>query len=113
MSSRTRQNRLRKPGVAAVKRPARFDRQAEHRRVRRAAQAELRQLAEPEDHALTRPVHTSEKVDPSEQMYIAASQGWGDETRRKFKVWKTKSWKRRSLHRAQRAASYERLLKSV
>lgn len=113
MSSRTRQNRLRKPGVAGVNRPARLDRRAEHRRVRRAAHVELRQLEEPEDHALTRPVNTSEKVDPSERMHTAASEGWGDETRRKFKVWKTKSWKRRSLQRAERAASYQKLLKSV
>ncbi len=60
---------------------------------------ELATLAEPEDHALPRPVHTSMKVDPLERP--EASVG-----RRRFKVWKTKAWKRRSIQRAQRAAAY-------
>ncbi len=105
MSVRTRQNRQRKPGVAAVNRPARFDRRVEHRRVRRAAQVELNRLVEPEDHALPLPVHTSTKADPSERPEASV-------TRRRFKVWKTKDWKRRSTLRAQRAATYQALLKS-
>ena len=105
MSVRTRQNRRRKPGVAAVNRPARFDRRVEHRRVRRAAHVELSTLAEPEDHALPRPVHTSIKVDPSERPEASVS-------RHRFKVWKTKDWKRRSNLRAQRAATYQALLKA-
>lgn len=104
MSVRTRQNRQRKPGVSAVNRPARFDRRVEHRRVRRAAQVELSQLAEPEDHALPLPVRTSAKVDPSERPEVAVS-------RRRFKVWKTKDWKRRSAMRAERAAHYQALIK--
>lgn len=105
MSVRTRENRRRKPGVAAVNRPARFDRRVEHRRVRRAAHVELSQLVEPEDLALPRPVHTSAKVDPQERPETAVK-------RRRFKVWKTKDWKRRSTNRAERAATYEALLKS-
>ncbi len=99
MSVRTRENRRRKPGFGAVNRPPRFDRQVEHRRVRRAAQVALSQMAETEDHALPRPVHTSLKSDPSERPEPAVS-------RRRFKVWKTKAWKRRSNDRAQRAAQY-------
>ncbi|MEM7322753.1 MAG: hypothetical protein AAF531_06685 [Actinomycetota bacterium] len=105
MSVRTRQNRRRKPGVASVHRPARFDRRVEHRRVRRAAHVELARLAEPEDHALPLPVHTSFKADPSDRPEATI-------TKRRFKVWKTKDWKRRSTVRAQRAASYQALLKA-
>ncbi|MEM7275618.1 MAG: hypothetical protein AAF547_21255 [Actinomycetota bacterium] len=91
--------------MAAVNRPPAFDRRVEHRRVRRAAQVELNQLAEPEDHALPRPVNTSTKADPAERPEAVVS-------RRRFKVWKTKEWKRRSSVRAERAASYEALLKA-
>jgi hypothetical protein len=105
MSVRTRQNRRRKPGVAAVNRPPRFDRRVEHRRVRRAAHVELSTLAEPEDHALPRPVHTSFKADPAERPEAGV-------TKRRFKVWKTKDWKRRSRQRAERAATYQALLKA-
>ncbi len=106
MSSRTRSNRLRKPGAAAVNRPSRHQRQEEHRKVRRAAHTELRQLDEPDDLALPRPVHTSQKADPAERPMPMVKQ-------RRFKVWKTKGWKRRSALRAERAASYHDLVKSL
>ncbi len=106
MSVRTRENRRRRPGVAAVNRPARFDRRVEHRRVRRAAHVELSQMAEPEDHALPRPVNTSLKSDPLERP--EASVG-----RSRFKVWKTKEWKRRSAARAERAATYQAMLREI
>jgi hypothetical protein len=106
MSSRTRSNRLRKPGAASVHRPARFDRRIEHRRVRRAAQVELRTLAEPEDHALPLPVNTSRKSDPLDRPEPKVE-------RRRFKVWKTKGWKRRSIERAQRAQAYRQLVKGL
>lgn len=105
MSVRTRQNRSRKPGVSSVNRPARFDRRVEHRRVRRAAHVELGRLVEPEDHALPLPVHTSFKADPSERPEATVGS-------RRFKVWKTKDWKRRSAVRAERAASYQALQKA-
>ncbi|MEM9561862.1 MAG: hypothetical protein AAGA93_04550 [Actinomycetota bacterium] len=106
MSVRTRENRRRRPGVAAVNRPPRFDRRVEHRRVRRAAHVELSQMTEPEDLALPRPVHTSVKADPGDRPERSVS-------RRRFKVWKTKEWKRRSINRAERAAAYEALLKGA
>ncbi len=106
MSTRTRSNRLRKPGAAAVHKPGRFDRKVEHRRVRRAAQVELRNLAEQEDYALPRPVHTTRKVEPDERPDVEVK--W-----RRFKVWKTKGWKRRTNLRAERAASYHDLVKSL
>ena len=102
MSQRTRVNRGRNPGAGAMNKPARFDRQVEHRRVRRATHIELAMMDEPEDHALTRPVHTSMKADPLERPDPPA-------TGRRFKVWKTKAWKRRSNQRAERAAAYRQL----
>lgn len=106
MSSRTRSNRMRKPGAASVHRPASFDRRIEHRRVRRAAQVELRTLAEPEDHALTLPVRTTRKSDPQERPEPTVK-------RRRFKVWKTKGWKRRSNDRIQKAMAYQDLVKNL
>lgn len=74
--------------------------------MRRAAQVELRKLAEPEDHVITRPVHTSRKVDPDERPELEVK-------KQRFKVWKTKGWKRRSRQRAERAADYYQLVKSL
>ena len=67
---------------------------------------ELRKLAEQEDYALPRPVNTSRKVDPEERPDVEVK-------RRRFKVWKTKGWKRRKNLRAERAASYHELVKSL
>jgi len=102
MSQRTRANRVRKPGVASVNKPARYARQVEHRRVRRAAHIELATMDEPENHALPRPVHTSMKSDPHDRPEVRAKAP-------RFKVWKTKAWKRRKLERTQRAAAYKSL----
>jgi hypothetical protein len=62
-------------------------------------------MVEPEDLALPRPVNTSVKTDPSERPERVVG-------RRRFRVWKTKEWKRRSTSRARRAAQYEAFLKS-
>lgn len=62
-------------------------------------------MVEPEDLALPRPVHTSLKSDPGERPEAGVGSS-------RFKVWKTKDWKRRSAQRAQRAASYQALLKA-
>lgn len=63
-------------------------------------------MAEPEDHALPRPVHTSLKSDPGERPEAPVQSS-------RFKVWKTKDWKRRSANRAERAATYEALLRGA
>ena len=102
VSQRTRINRTSKPGVAAVNKPARFDRQVTNRRVRRAAHVELATIAETDNYALPLPVHTSMKADPAERPEI-------DVGKQRFKVWKTKAWKRRTSIRAQRAAAYRSL----
>lgn len=59
-------------------------------------------MAEPEDHALPRPVHTSMKADPLERPDVPVGPG-------RFKVWKTKAWKRRTNLRAEKAAAYRSL----
>jgi hypothetical protein len=59
-------------------------------------------MAEPDDYVLPVPVHTSMKTDPAERPEV-------DVGRRRFKVWKTKAWKRRTNVRAQRAAAYRSL----
>ena len=102
MSQRTRANRVRKPGVASVNKPARYARRVEHRKVRRAAHIELATMTEPEDHALPRPVHTSMKSDPHDRPETSAKST-------RFKVWKTKAWKRRKLERSHKAAAYKAL----
>ncbi len=106
MSTRTRQSRLRNPGAAAVHRPARYDRRKEHRKVRRAAHVELSQMIEPDDLALPRPVNTSMKADPAERPTVKVG-------KQRFKVWKTKSWKRRTQVRARRAAAYQELARDL
>jgi hypothetical protein len=55
-------------------------------------------MSEPEDHALPRPVHSSMKADPAERPEVPVKT-------RRFKVWKTKAWKRRTKQRARRAAA--------
>jgi hypothetical protein len=59
-------------------------------------------MSEPEDHALPLPVHSSMKADPAERPELAVR-------KRRFKVWKTKAWKRRTNQRAQRAAAMRSL----
>jgi len=59
-------------------------------------------LAEPEDYALPLVARASMKADPAERPEVTVS-------RRRFRVWKTKAWKRRTNLRAQRAAAYRAL----
>jgi hypothetical protein len=59
-------------------------------------------MDEPEDLTLPRPVHSTLKTDPAEKPDIPVA-------KRRFKVWKTKDWKRRTRTRAQRAAAYRSL----
>ncbi len=85
-----------------MNKPASFDRHVEHRRVRRAAHVELATMEEPDDLAYTLPVHTSMKADPAERPELLVGPG-------RFRVWKTKAWKRRANQRAERAAAYRAL----
>ena len=102
MSTRTRASRSKNPGAAATHKPARYDRRVEHRRVRRATHVELAQLDEYGDYTLPRPIHTSLKTNPEDRPEVQIK-------RSKFRVWKTKAWKRRSLNRAAKAAAYQEL----
>jgi hypothetical protein len=67
--------------------------------VRRAAHEQLAHVDEPDNLALPRPHHISEKVDPADRpAYEVRS--------RRFKVWKTRAWKRRTNQRQQRAQAW-------
>ena len=99
MCIRDRANKARTPGAAGVHKPAKFDRHVEHRKVRRAAHMALSQIDEPEDLALPRPHQLSEKVDPTEKTVPEIQ-------KRRFRVWKTRAWKRRSNERTQRAIAW-------
>ena len=59
-------------------------------------------LAEPEEYALPVLAHASMKADPAERPEISIGG-------HRFRVWKTKAWKRRTSQRAQRAAAYRSL----
>ena len=59
-------------------------------------------MDEPDDLAYTVPVHTSMKADPAERPELMIGG-------RRFRVWKTKAWKRRTSQRAERAAAYRAL----
>ena len=59
-------------------------------------------MEEPEDLTLPRPVHATVKTDPADRPDIPV-------TTRRFKVWKTKAWKRRTNERAQKAEAYRQL----
>lgn len=108
MSTRTRRNRSRVPGVASVHKPSRAQRRHEHARVRRETHVALSTVAEPEDLALPRPHHTAVRLEPVSRNEI------GDESKpKKFKVWKTKAWKRRKLERRQRAELEMRMFRQA
>ena len=98
MSTRTRRSRSQVPGVVSVHKPNRSQRRHEHARVRHETHIALSSLAEPDDLALPRPHPTAERLEPVNRDEVGNGDG-----HRKFKVWKTKAWKRRKLERRQRA----------
>jgi len=101
VSNRTLQNQLSKPWASSTKKPDRFNRRVEHKRVRRQTQVALSQMTEPEDLVLPRPVNTATDIEPSEKPPKAKA------NQKRFKVWKTKDWKRRSLARKRKALQYK------
>ncbi len=58
-------------------------------------------MAEPEDVALPRPHSTRVDIAPEDQVKVARTKS------NKFKVWKTKAWKRRTTERVRRAKLYQ------
>jgi hypothetical protein len=96
MSTRTRRNRSQLPGVASVHKPNRSQRRQEHQRVRHETNIALATFDEPEGLALPRPHHTAVRLEPVNRDEVH------EPSRPRFKVWKTKAWKRRKLERRQR-----------
>jgi hypothetical protein len=108
MSTRTRRSRSQVPGVVSVHKPNRSQRRQEHARVRHETHIALATVAEPEDLALPRPHHTSVRLEPINRDDVAESL-----ERPKFRVWKTKAWKRRKLERRQRAMMENQLFRQA
>jgi hypothetical protein len=108
MSTRTRRSRSQVPGVVSVHKPNRSERRQEHARVRHETHMALATVAEPEDLALPRPHHTAVRLEPVNRDEVAEAP-----ERRKFRVWKTKAWKRRKLERRQRALMEYQLLRQA
>jgi hypothetical protein len=104
MSTRTRRSRSQLPGVASVHKPNRSQRRQEHQRVRHETNIALHTFDEPDDLALPRPHHTAVRLEPVNRDDF-------DTSPRRFRVWKTKAWKRRKLERRQRAMMERRLLR--
>ncbi|MPZ51998.1 MAG: hypothetical protein GEU79_04565 [Acidimicrobiia bacterium] len=97
MATRARNNRNQIPGYDEL-RPSRDERQRERRRVRHATRQALNTVSaeDPEDleplpevrRSATSDTHAEEDTEP---------------TRNRFKVWKTKFWKRRNSYRDMKA----------
>jgi hypothetical protein len=86
MAKRSRNNRHQIPGYDES-RPSREERKQQHRQVRHAAHQMLHMIDDPEDlSGLPEPRRTRQHEAPP----VADSA-----TRNRFKVWKTKFWKRR------------------
>jgi len=101
MSTRTKQNHLSKPGVSSVNKPDRFTRKVSHKQIRRKTHVALSQLVEPDNMVLPKHVHSSVDVDPADKPSRKPVQ------RKRFKVWKTKAWKRRSTIRSNKAIRWQ------
>lgn len=97
MSNRHRRRRPNQPSIVP---PSRDERAGQHRKVRHKVHTDLHMLAlDPDaadDVALHRPRHTRIDVDPSEL------DGPSKPSTSRFRVWKTKAWKRRKLERQRR-----------
>ncbi len=88
MAKRSRQNRTSIPGYD--ERPSREDRRRQHRQVRHAAHQMLATVDDPDEISL--PEIRRNRV--REQVG-----GASEVERRRFRVWKTKFWKRRESYR--------------
>lgn len=109
MSTRTRRSRSQVPGVASVHKPNRYQRRQEHQRVRHETNIALQTFDEPDDLTLPRPHHTAVRLEPVSRDTADTA----DATTPKFRVWKTKAWKRRKHARYQRALQEHQLLREA
>lgn len=89
MARRSRENRHDIPGYDDS-RPSRQERRQRHRATRHAINQALHTFADPEEIVL--PEERRSRTDEG-------SNGQPGPTKRRFKVWKTKFWKRRAQHK--------------
>lgn len=95
MARRSRDHRRQIPGYDE-QRPSPEDRAREHRRVRHAANQQLRGVVDPDDLEPLPEVRRERVGEPRETEPTVE--------RRRFRVWKTKFWKRRDGYQDMKAA---------
>jgi hypothetical protein len=93
MAKRSREHRQDIPGYDES-RPTREERKQQHRATRHAANQILHTVEDPEDVVLP-----EERRTRSDETY----NGGGEPGKRRFRVWKTKFWKRRDEYRSRKA----------
>jgi len=93
MARRSREHRQEIPGYDES-RPTREERKKQHRANRHAANQMLHTLEDPEEIVLPEERRTRNND---------VSNGVGESGRRRFRVWKTKFWKRRDEYRSRKA----------
>ncbi|HUG08128.1 MAG TPA: hypothetical protein VMP13_04445 [Acidimicrobiia bacterium] len=93
MAKRSRENRQEIPGYDES-RPTREERKKRHRANRHAANQMLHTLEDPEEVVLPEERRTRTHD---------VSNGAGEPEKRRFRVWKTKFWKRRDEYRSHKA----------
>lgn len=94
MAKRSREHRQEIPGYDES-RPSREERKQQHRANRHAAHQQLHMADDPEDIVLPEERRTRKSE---------STVGPPEPGKRRFKVWKTKFWKRRDSYRDQKAA---------
>jgi hypothetical protein len=94
MAKRSREHRQEIPGYDES-RPSRDDRKLQHRATRHATHQKLHALEDPDEIVLP-----EEKRTRSDETVTGPHE---PETRR-FRLWKTRFWKRRDTYRAEKAA---------
>lgn len=100
MARRSRENRTAKTGYDEH-RPSREERKLDHRRARHAANQMLHTLADPDELEPLPEVKKTSEHEVVEDLPVPS---------RRFKVWKTKFWKRRDSYREMRAEMDSRWL---
>lgn len=93
MAKRSREHRQEIPGYDES-RPTREERKQQHRATRHAANQALHSLEDPEEIVLPEERRTRKSE---------TSNGSAEPEKRRFRVWKTKFWKRRDDYRDQKA----------
>lgn len=93
MARRSRAHRQEIPGYG--KKPTRGDRRIQHRANRHAAHQLLQMIDDPDEVVLPEERRTRSELAPAQQP---------DPEPRRFRVWKTKFWKRRDNYKTEKAA---------